>query len=301
MKPIESNKKLYEKIQELETALKQAREKVQGNTIEIEAHEALLRLAMEDMRRIYDDFLKTSSQLTQADKLAAIGTLSAGVIHEINNPLFVIQGSHSILKNKIAEIQQIVRNGSPAETKTLFGEIENSLNRCVECAGRIAKIVKDIRVFSRSDKGQNTIEDVNNILDGIIGIAWNTIKNKAELQKSYGELPKIPCYSQPLGQVFLNLLVNASQAITGKGVISVKTHLSGGRVLVEISDTGSGISEEVRSRIFEPFFTTKDADTGTGLGLSISADIIKKHSGTIEVQSQVGRGTTFTISLPVSS
>ena len=267
---------------------------------EAEAYEGLLKLAMDDMRRIYEDLLKTHSQLTQSDKLATIGLLSAGVIHEINNPLFAIQGIFLLLKENLAGIQQSLRGQgiSVAETQPLFEEVKTSLDQGAECVEHISKIVKDIRVFSRTDKGQKVSENVNVVLDGVIGIAWNAIKNKAELKKVYGDLPKINCNPQALGQVFLNLLVNASQAITGHGVITVKTYLQGAFVQVEISDTGGGIPEEIRDKIFDPFFTTKDSNQGTGLGLGICADIIKKHSGTIGVESEVGRGTTFIVSLP---
>jgi len=292
--------KLRAKVAELEASLREARSKIQREDNEIEAYEGLLKLAMEDMRRLYEDLLRTHSQLTQSDKLAALGLLSAGVIHEINNPLTVIQGSLFLLKENIAELKRLSEtpDADPARRKTLLEETDTSLQRGETCTRHIAKIVKDIRVFSRASKDEFAEESVNDILDGVIGIAWNAMKNKVELKKAYGTLPKISCNPQQLGQVFLNLLVNATQAIEGRGMITVKTSLEDGRVLTQISDTGSGIPEDIRKRIFEPFFTTKDAETGTGLGLSVSADIVRKHGGTMEVESEVGRGTTFLISLP---
>ena len=299
----ENEANLQQKISQLEASLHDVQSELKSKTVELEAYEGLLKLAMDDMKRIYEDLLMSHSQLMQSDKLAAIGTLSAGVIHEINNPLFAIQGVFFILKDNISQIQSLSEKCAlpSGESQVLFEEVNNSMSRGIQCAEHIAKIVKDIRVFSRSDKGERAQEDINAILESIVSIAWSAMKNKVELKKLYGQLPKISCNRQQLGQVFLNLVVNASQAIETRGMITLKTFLEGPSVKIEISDTGNGIPEEIKNRIFEPFFTTKGAETGTGLGLSVSADIIKKHSGKMEVLSQVGKGTTFIITLPVSS
>ena len=127
----------------------------------------------------------------------------------------------------------------------------------------------------------------------------NEIKYKATVEKDFGELPLLPCYPQQLNQVFLNILVNAAQAIEGKGEIKIKTWTENKNVVITISDNGPGIPEEIREKIFEPFFTTKDVGEGTGLGMSISYDIIKEHRGQIKVASEAGQGTTFTIELPL--
>jgi len=222
----ESNQALIEKVRRLEAALREAREKLKGDTLEIQAHEGLLKLAMEDMRRMYEDLLKTHSQLMQTDKLATIGVLSAGVIHEINNPLMSVQLVFLLLGEKIAGIERLGGDSS-AEAKTLLEEAKKFLTQGVQCTEHISKIVKDIRIFSRSDKGEKAPEDVNAILDSVLAIAWNAIKSKAELKKSYGEIPKIPCNRQQLSQVFLNLLVNASQAIASHGTITIRTFMDG--------------------------------------------------------------------------
>jgi two-component system, NtrC family, sensor kinase len=163
----------------------------------------------------------------------------------------------------------------------------------------VRAIVQNLKSFSRVNDGQLSYVDLNDCLESTISIAWNELKYKATLHRDYGQLPQVKCLPQQLNQVFLNMLVNAAHAIDKQGEITVTTRLEGSRVSVAIKDTGCGIPEENRSRIFEPFFTTKEVGKGTGLGLSISYDIIKKHNGTIEVESGVGTGTTFIITLPV--
>ncbi len=140
--------------------------------------------------------------------------------------------------------------------------------------------------------------DINGVIQSTLNMAWNEIKYKATLEKEFGEIPEIPCYAQKLSQVFMNLLVNAAQAIERQGVIRIRTWREKEAVLVAISDTGCGMPPEVQKRIFEPFFTTKPVGQGTGLGMSISFEIIKKHRGEIRVESTPGEGTTFTIRLP---
>jgi len=143
------------------------------------------------------------------------------------------------------------------------------------------------------------LADINECIESTLNIVWNELKYKAKVYKEYGELPMTKCFPQQLNQVFMNLLVNAAQAIEKQGEIRIRTWNGDGNIYVSISDTGSGIPEDKINRIFEPFFTTKPVGKGTGLGLSITYDIVKKHNGDIKVESEVGRGTTFTITIPV--
>ena len=138
------------------------------------------------------------------------------------------------------------------------------------------------------------------LMESMLNIAWNEIKYKAQLRKDYGQVPPIVCNPQKIGQVFINLLINAAHAIKDKGFITIKTRLDGEFVCVDISDTGCGIAPEHSTSIFDPFFTTKPVGQGAGLGLSISYDIVRKHGGTITFVSEAGQGTTFTVKLPVS-
>ena len=156
----------------------------------------------------------------------------------------------------------------------------------------------DLKTFSHSDESRKEKVDVHEVIQSAVNIVWNEIKYKAELVKEYSDLPYIFCYPQQLSQVFLNLLMNASQSITEKGKITIRTMSDGDMVVVEIEDTGCGMSDNVQKHLFEPFFTTKPVGKGTGLGLSLVYNIIEKHNGTISIVSAEGKGTKVTVSLP---
>ena len=314
-----------ELLRETRGELEKTRKKLEETRIELEGHEGLLKLALEDMRKIYEDLLKTQAQLQQADKLATIGLIAAGVIHEINNPLAVVNGTVAVLA-KYADIMtrlvqavgkvktEVLGGGDPAKAKAAaaeLSELEASLNvpyiaqavpelveSTVKGLQHAIRITGALKSFSRADRGEAAPENLNKILDDVIDIVWNQIKYKAKLEKEYGDVPPVVCSGRELCQVFMNLLINASHAISDRGVIKVKTFADTEWVCGEVTDTGSGIPPDVLPRIFEPFFTTKGADKGTGLGLSISADIVKRHKGEIRVRSEAGKGTTFTVCLP---
>lgn len=298
----DSIEKLQEKIKMLETDLTKTRNKLNDSGIELEANEGLLRFAMEDMRRIYEDLLKSQNQLMQSDKLATIGLLSAGIAHEINNALAAVRLSFSLLDSQIARLKKSLQGHpliSDVAKDNLFKSLEEYVQQGQCCSETMSKIIASIRTFSRSDKGLSVPENINHIIDSVINIVWNAVKNKVRINKEYADLPLTRCNAQQLGQVFLNLLVNASQAMDSQGEITIDTSHDGKNICIKISDTGCGMPQEVMDKIFEPFFTTKSADDGTGLGLSITYDIVKKHNGSITVESTVGKGSTFNVSLPV--
>lgn len=238
---------------------------------------------------------ETQFQLVQSEKLASIGQLAAGIAHEINNPIGFIKSNLNTFEKYHKELM--------ADKKTKSGYMAEDMNNLItetkEGVDRISKIVKDLKNFSRKDEGVKTPSDLNEVLEGILGIVWNEIKYKAELKKDYGKIPSIKCSVQQIGQVFVNLLLNAVQAIEEKGIITIRTYLRENLVCVDVSDTGRGIPRDDIPKIFDPFFTTKEKDKGTGLGLSISYDIVKRHNGHIDVESEVGKGTKFTVCLPV--
>ncbi len=164
----------------------------------------------------------------------------------------------------------------------------------------MSTIVRGLKSFSRIDEARLQAADINECLEATLNIVWNELKYKAAVTKEYGDIPRTLCNPQQLNQVFMNLLVNAAQAIAKQGEIRIRTSHENNWILVSIADTGCGIAAENLTRIFEPFFTTKEVGKGTGLGLSISYDIIKKHGGDIAVASEPGRGTTFTVKIPWS-
>jgi two-component system NtrC family sensor kinase len=261
-------------------------------------------------------------QLLQADRMASIGQLAAGVAHEINNPIGYIQSNLGTLREYVSSLLRLIeaqdgalhrlRMEQPELTRQieeireqidfdfLAKDLPTLLSESQEGIARVRKIIQDLRDFSRAGHAEAwTFADLHAGLDSTINIVWNDLKYKVELLKRYGEIPLVECLPSQLNQVFLNILVNAGHAIEQRGQITVSTHADGERVFIEISDTGKGIAEQHLARVFEPFFTTKPIGKGTGLGLSISYGIIKKHGGEIDVRSEVGVGTTFLIKLPV--
>jgi signal transduction histidine kinase len=265
-----------------------------------------------------EDLKRTQMELSQAEKLASIGQLAAGVAHEINNPVgFITSNSDTLTKymGRIREILDIYAAGAPperiAERKKALKidfilEDMNTLNKeNREGLERISSIVKNLRDFSRIDSNQEmTDTDIRECIKNTLRIANNEIKYNADVKTDFETIDPVHCNAGEINQVFLNIFVNAAQAIKSqargdRGCIAVHVWQDETSVFCEIADDGPGMPESVRNRIFEPFFTTKEVGKGTGLGLSISHDIIvNKHKGEINVSSEVGKGTRFLIKLP---
>lgn len=286
------------------------------------------QLHMEEITRINSELKElnqklsqSQGQLLQSEKMASIGVLAAGVAHEINNPVGFIQSNMRSLQKYVSDFLRVVDAYENAELllkdrKDIFTEVRRLLetldfayektdvlallSESLSGLDRVTKIVKDLKDFSRIDAEENwKDEDIHQGLESTLNIVWNELKYKCEVKKEYGTLPRVECLLFQLNQVFINLLVNAAQAIDGHGTITLRTGTQDDRVWIEIADTGKGIPPAQLKQIFDPFFTTKPVGMGTGLGLSVSYSIIQKHKGSIEVQSEVGKGTTFRIWLPV--
>jgi two-component system NtrC family sensor kinase len=256
----------------------------------------------EDLRQAHLQIRQTQDQMVHAEKLAAIGLLAAGVAHEINNPLAYIGSNMVVFERYVNDLTVFFKQyftNCPPEIDETVRDMQAIVKESTAGIDSIKKIVQDLRTFSRADTGEWAPADLNEILDGILRIVWNEIKYKAELKHERGDLPMLRVNSRQLGQVFLNILVNAVQSIAERGVITVRTFTRPGEAVVEISDTGKGIPPEIVRRIFDPFFTTKVPGQGTGLGLSVSYDIIKKHGGRIDVSSEAGKGSRFAVILPL--
>ncbi len=266
------------------------------------------------------------AQLFQSEKLASIGQLAAGIAHEINNPLGFIFSNLGTLAEYSRDILGLVRGyeglyqalesgnadqiaqarlqvGScraEVDVDYLIGDLDQLIRESREGAERVCHIIQNLREFAHLDKTEKTPADLNQCLESALSIASNELKYKAEVEKNYALLPQVLCYPQELNQVFINLLVNAAQAIAERGVVSIRTFQEEGWVCAAVADTGQGMSPEVRRRLFEPFFTTKPVGQGTGLGLSTSYNIVvHKHGGELLVDSKEGVGTTFTVRIPV--
>ncbi|WP_343607300.1 PAS domain S-box protein [Roseateles sp.] len=262
---------------------------------------------------------EAQNQLLQSEKMASIGQLAAGVAHEINNPIGFVSSNMSTLRGYVEPLFELLDTMQAQAPGTLPEAVDRALrelDRRIDLAFvkedlpqlldesddglvRVKKIVHDLKDFSRVDHAEWQDADLNAGLESTLNVVMNEVKYKADVKKDYGQLPPVRCIAAQLNQVFMNLIVNAAHAIPQRGEIRLRTRAEGDWVRVEVQDTGTGMSEEVRRRIFEPFFTTKPVGKGTGLGLSLSYSIVQKHAGRIEVRSVPGEGTTFEVWIPV--
>ncbi|TXT41378.1 MAG: two-component system NtrC family sensor kinase [Comamonadaceae bacterium] len=303
-------KQVRERTQELEAALR-----------ENERITRALQREKEEQRVLIKQLEAAHSQLLQSEKLASIGQLAAGIAHEINNPIGFVTSNLGTLNNYVKDLlrlldgytslvtpllaaeplikQQIDELCNAADLVFLREDIGNLITESIEGTTRVRRIVQDLRDFSRTGSATLELTDLHAGLESTLNVVWNEIKYKADIVRELGELPRVQCRPSQINQVFMNLLVNAAQAIPQRGHITLRSGCSGEQVWVAISDDGTGIAPDVQARIFDPFFTTKPVGKGTGLGLSVSYGIIDKHGGRIEVASQLGAGSTFTVWLPV--
>jgi signal transduction histidine kinase len=303
----EINLQLEEQVIQRTQALR-----VANTTLEIEKNQQTL---------LNSKLQEAQTHLIQSEKMASIGQLAAGVAHEINNPLGYIYSNLNNLKQYIqdlvqaAELAERLTQQLPPDNSDVasFNQFKQSVDlnflkedaidlvvESLEGASRAKKIVQDLRDFSRIDKQDRALFDLEAGMDATLNIVNNELKYKAEIVKEYAGLKPFECVGAQLNQVFMNLLVNAAQAIEDFGKITIRTGYQDADWLwVEVTDTGKGMSESTKAKIFDPFFTTKPVGQGTGLGLSLSYKIITDHQGRIEVDSQSGQGSRFRIYLPL--
>lgn len=275
----------------------------------VESRMRSVREANAQLEKAYTDLKNAQIRLLQSDKMASIGQLAAGIAHEINNPNSFIMSNLVTLGKYMEQIRSYITGLEQGKTTQalranldigfILEDFDALAKESLEGTQRVEAIVHNLRDFAHIDQGTVDRRNVNELLDNTLQVVRNEIKYKATVEKEYGNVPPIRCYPQRLNQVFLNLLVNAAQAIESNGLIRISTSLEDGFVVVRIRDNGCGIPVEIQDRIFEPFFTTKDIGKGTGLGLAIVYDIIHAHKGRIEVESEPGKGTEFTIRLKV--
>jgi PAS domain S-box-containing protein len=265
-----------------------------------------------------------SSQLLQGQKLQAIGQLAAGIAHEINNPVgFILSNLTTLLeysrglsrllraalslaeqagagKDCLLELAEFNRIRREIDAEFIAGDLEPALEQSRQGAERIRDIVKNLKEFTHADVGDVKAVDLASCLEGALRLCWNEIKYKATVQKDYAGIPPVRGVPLRLEQVFMNLFVNAAQAIEKKGEIRISIRREGEQAVVRVRDTGCGIPPENLKRLFEPFFTTKPVGKGTGLGLHVAYKIIQAHQGRIDVASEPGTGTEFTVRLPLA-
>ena len=306
--------------EKINRALQHAKAHMEIEIEERKSAHAALEHEKEEQRALIKKLEEAHNQLLQSEKLASIGQLAAGVAHEINNPIGFVNSNLGVLKKYVSNLLQIIdlyESGrhflaadavlqgrieqacATADLEFLRNDIETLISESIEGAARVRRIVQDLRDFSRVDSAEWQSADLHAGLESTLNVVWNEIKFKADVVREFGTLPPVECRLSQVNQVFMNLLVNAAQAIPEHGTITLRSGCVGDKAWISISDTGQGVPQELMTRIFDPFFTTKPVGKGTGLGLSVSYGIIAKHGGHIDVQSEPGQGATFTVWLPV--
>ena len=265
-------------------------------------------------------------QLVRSEKLAALGQLAAGVAHELNNPIGYMRSNLDVMREYSTALVDYIRlyrrleeqvaaageGGAGADTVDelrnlrrredidyLMRDLEALLGESREGADRVLHIVQALKNLGRADDDEMRPADLNAEVETALRVAWNELKYRAEVHRDLHPLPPVPCFPIQLNQVLTNLLVNAAQAMDDFGAVTVSSRAEGGYAVLQVADTGGGIPAEHLPRIFDAFYTTKKVGEGTGLGLSISKAIVEKHRGSIEVDSELGQGTTFTIRIPL--
>ena len=316
------NQELEGRVKERTAQLEKANHKLETEICERKQIEADLKQEKSEQETLLDKLKAAQNQLLQSEKMASIGQLAAGVAHEINNPVGYVNSNINSLAKYVDSLFSLLTLYESAEEYLnndnlnrqiqvlkkqidlgyLKQDIVDLVKESQEGVTRVKQIVQDLKDFSHMDDGEWQWSDLHKGLDSTLNVVHNELKYKAEVVKEYGKLTDINCLSSQINQVFMNLLVNAAHAIESRGTITIRTRQADDDwVCVEITDTGKGISKAHLKRIFDPFFTTKPVGKGTGLGLSLAYGIVNKHGGRIEVDSDVGKGTSFRVWLPVNS
>ncbi|MFC2156677.1 PAS domain S-box protein [Acidobacteriota bacterium] len=260
---------------------------------------------LEDLEKTNRELKDTQAALVQSEKMASLGSLVAGIAHEINTPIGAVSSMYDTLSRTLVRLEEAVEKSCSEEyqnsskLQSYFKVIESSNKVIRSGTERVTTIVRRLKSFARLDEAEIKTVDIHEGLEDTLTLVHHEIKHSITIQRDYGDIPLISCYPGQLNQVFLNLFVNAKQAIEDKGTISITTRSRDNKVFITFEDDGGGIPEENLKRIFDPGYTTRGVGVGTGLGLSICYQIIQDHRGEIKVKSVVGKGTTFDIILPL--
>jgi len=287
-------------------------------TEKVHHREDALKLSYDKLSKANEELILSESQLIQSEKMASIGVLAAGVAHEINNPIGFIKSNLDVLNEYLIDVQHYrqdvkelltsqVQQYSEAELAKkhdidyIFDDIPTLLTSSIGGVDKVTEIVNNLKTFARAEEPSKAKTDINEALSTTLSMVRNELKYNCKVHIDLGALPLIYAFPSKLSQVFMNLLINASQSIKETGDISVATFTKNDNIVIQVKDTGCGIEPELLPQIFTPFFTSKPVGEGTGLGLSISHEIIKQHDGNIEVSSVVGQGSCFTVYIPMQS
>ncbi|MEP3389902.1 MAG: ATP-binding protein [Reichenbachiella sp.] len=312
----------YVRIRKLNKLLKSQQDTIHQRNVELEISNSTIMEKNAKLHKAHEELKRTQANLIQAEKMSALGMLTAGIAHEVNNPISFVSNGLQILDENISEtfdtlstFEQIIQLNDIDEIKSNYN-IHKSENQSVSVlkkdtadlledvkfgATRITEIVDGLRIFSRKDEKKFKKAQLSDIIESALLISKSKYKGRVQIIKEYGNnIPSIDCYPGQLNQIFINLIGNASDAIEGEGWIKIMLqNIDNKYVRAIVQDSGSGMTEDVKKKIFEPLYTTKESGKGTGLGLSITTDIIKTHRGHIDVRSKVGVGTAFILTLQV--
>ncbi len=297
------NAQLYQMLADsnikLEEANRTLEQRVAERTEQLNQKKIQLEKTLKELR-------ESQNQLVMKEKMASLGNLVAGIAHEINNPIGAINSAADVITRCNNKINDALRGSESTEKMNKNQKLQQILNLVAqnskviqESGQRISKIVKSLKNFARLDNAEFQQADIHEGIDNTLALLHHELKDMITIIKDYGKIPLIYCYPIQLNQVFMNVLLNAIQAIETEGIIKIKTFSDDGNVHIKISDTGKGIPHEHLNKIFDPGFTKKGVGVGTGLGLSTCYNIIQMHKGEIKVASEVGKGTTLTIILPL--
>lgn len=270
-----------------------------------------------EVQTAYEELRRREAQLVHSEKMASLGQLVAGVAHELNNPVGILN-SHlehfldflgvvrqmfqyydQLLELDTTKQQLAERKKKEVELPFILDTMEKLVHGCRCGALRTKEIVDNLRTFSRMDEAAFKEADIHENLEITLALLGNQIQDRISIHRDYGDIPLLECNIGQLNQVFMNLILNACQAIPTRGDIWIRTRVIDEALTVSIRDNGPGIPQSQLSRIFDPFFTTKEPGQGTGLGLAIAFGVVQEHKGRIDVQSQVGKGSTFTVKIPI--
>ena len=305
-------------LSEQKHKLLDVQEELRHKNEKIEKQKNAIIASYQDLQKAHDDLKDAQSKLIESEKLASLGMLTAGIAHEINNPINFVSANISPLKKDFEELESLLNKyielhtygidntklkqiediQSQIQPELIFKEINNLMEGIAEGAARTKEIVLGLRNFARMDEEGFKLTDIHAGIDSTLVLLKSKMRHKVKVVKKYGQLPLIECIPGRLNQVFLNILDNAIHSIENNGEIVISTFDDGDCVRISIKDNGKGMDVKVLSRIFEPFYTTKKIGEGTGLGLSISYGIIENHGGKIKALSEPGKGSEFIITLP---
>jgi signal transduction histidine kinase len=299
------NALLYRAGEERRKELAEAHERLKQLN---ETLEERVRARTKELEQLNHDLREAQSQLVQSSKMASLGTLAAGIAHELNTPIGAIHSNADVERRAVGIIRGILQDPSVAKRLGTQPRLERTLRifddinqMTLEAAERVTKIVQSLKSFARLDQPELEWVDLHEGIESVLTLMDHLIKDRIQVNRNYGELPKVKCYASQINQAFANVLTNAIEAIDGAGSITITTKEEESDILIQVADSGSGIKPEHLERIFDPGFTTKGVGVGTGLGLSITYRIIENHQGSIRVESEPGRGTTFSLRLPITS